>query len=163
MDDLIQSFKATMARYPAGVVVVTTTDEEGRAYGFTATSFSSLSLKPPSIIVCLANTAYCYNAFVNSRHFAVHFIDAEDSALAMGFASKGIDKFSGVKVDLSAEGVPLLKDSVAVLECGAGGHFVSGDHAILIGNVLRTKVSDDRDVLVHYRRQFGKVSMPAAI
>jgi flavin reductase ActVB len=159
MSKLQEQFKATMACYPAGVVVVTTIDSQGRFQGFTATSFCSLSLDPPSILVCLANSALCYRDFINSQHFVVHFVDALQVDTALTFARRGADKFGAVAVRKSSNGVPVLQNCVAFLECETGGHFVSGDHAILVGNVRSATLDHERDVLVHYRRKFGRVSL----
>ncbi len=159
MKELQDRFKATMASYPSGVVVVTTVDAEGRPQGFTATSFTSLSLEPPSVLVCLANKAFCYDAFVRSSHFVVNFIDADESALATAFARAGTDKFSQARFHLGEQGVPVLGDAVATVHCQTHTHFVVGDHAVLVGQVQDSSVHVERDVLVHYRRQFGRVNL----
>ncbi len=162
MEDLKQHFKATMAHYPSGVVIITTRDAEGVAHGFTATSFSSLSMDPPSILVCLASSAFCYDAFIRARHFVVNFVDARHDELALQFSRRGADKFGGVATRMTGNDVPVLDDAVAFIECEAADHLVSGDHTILVGNVLAAQAAADRDVLVHYRRQFGRVSLAAA-
>ena len=161
MEDVRQQFRSAMAHYPSGVVIVTTIDSAGSPQGFTATSFSSLSMEPPSVLVCLANSAFCYEAFVTSRHFAINFVDAGQDALALRFASRGADKFGGVAMRRTASGAPVLEAAAAYLECESDGHFLSGDHAILIGNVLAAGVESERDVLVHYQRRFGRVQFPS--
>ncbi|HZU62066.1 MAG TPA: flavin reductase family protein [Novosphingobium sp.] len=162
MEELQARFRATMAHYPAGVVIVTTRDGHGRLQGFTATSFSSLSLAPPSILVCLAHAAFCYEAFVTSRHFAINFVGAGHDGLALRFARRGEDKFAGVPVRLTEQGVPLLCEAAATLECATDSHVVSGDHAILVGNVLDAAIAEGSDVLVHYQRRFGHVRFARA-
>jgi len=162
MSDLQTRFKATMAHYPAGVVIVTTRDAQGAPQGFTATSFSSLSMDPPSVLVCLANSAFCYDAFVNARHFAINFVGAGHDDLAMRFARRGEDKFGGLPMLTSDSGVPVLRDAAAYIECESNQHLVSGDHAILIGNVANAHVDPAHDVLVYCQRRFGSVHYHAA-
>jgi flavin reductase ActVB len=157
-NDLKERFKATMSQYPAGVVIVTTAGAAG-LQGFTATSFSSLSLDPPSVLVCLARSALCYEAFVQSSHFVVNLIDAADADLATVFARRGADKFGSAPYRLTEHGVPVLEDCAAFVECRTSSHFVVGDHAVLVGTVAHTEARQDREVLVHYRRQFGRVTL----
>lgn len=157
MNELADSFKETMACYPAGVVIVTTIDSAGLPVGFTATSFSSLSLDPPSICVCLASNAFSYEAFINCSNFVVNFVDADRADVARTFAKRGADKFIGIDIVKTKTGVPVLEDSIAFIECENGGHFVSGDHSILVGNVQSTQINKDKDVLIYSRRQFGRI------
>ena len=95
MDDEI--FKLAMSRFPSGVTIVTTINKEGEKCGFTASAFSSLSMSPPLVLVCLANSADCYDYFVTGSHFAVNIIGKEHEELAFKFATKGIEKFEGEK------------------------------------------------------------------
>lgn len=162
-DHLKNAFKAVMSHYPSGVVVVTTVDAKGGRHGFTATSFSSLSMDPPSVFVCLANTAGCYDAFVTAHHFAINLLGADDEGLARQFASRGIDKFADVDISLNAHEVPLLRSAAGHIECQAKQPVISGDHTILIGTVLAAGIPREREALVHYRRQFGHVRLPEAI
>ena len=82
------SFKQAMACFPSGVTIVTTVDDTGQKCGFTASAFSSLSLTPPLILVCLANNADCFDNFNNQKPFAVNIIGPEHEALAFKFATK---------------------------------------------------------------------------
>lgn len=75
--------------------------------------------------------------------------------------SAGENKFEGVSEWQTEHGVPALTDAVAFIECETSGHFVSCDHAILIGNVVRANVNRRSDVLVHYRRQFDRTALPS--
>lgn len=74
-----------MSSFPAGVTIVTTTDEDGQWWGFTATSFCSVSVDPPPVLVCLANNAECHPVFAKARHWRIHLIHAEHAELAMRF------------------------------------------------------------------------------
>lgn len=88
-------FKKAMSHYASGVTIVTTIDDDGKKWGFTASSFSSLSLEPPMILVCLAQTADCFDAFNQADIFSVNIIGPEYEELAYRFAKKNVNKFSG--------------------------------------------------------------------
>ena len=128
-------FKLAMGRFPSGVTIVTTIGSEGKKCGFTASAFSSLSLDPPLILVCLANSADCYNSFNACDKFAINIIGKEQEELAFKFASKGVEKFDGNEFKEGENGLPILPDSVVSLECDAKDTYPAGDHAILVGEV----------------------------
>ena len=81
------AFRAAMSRFAAGVTVVTTRDEQHRPYGFTASSFCSVSLDPPLVLVCLARTANSFPVFARSPRFAVSILQAHHVELAERFAA----------------------------------------------------------------------------
>lgn len=136
-------FKKAMSLYPSGVVIVTTINSSGIRHGFTASAFSSLSLDPPLILVCLANTADCYKAFVGSENFAVNVIGREQHDLAFKFATKGVEKFEGNEFVASENsGLPILSNSIFSLECDTKHTYPGGDHEILVGEVREVTVNE---------------------
>lgn len=149
-------FRNAMARFASGVTVVTTVDAAGQPAGFTASAFSSLSLDPPLILVCLEKRADSYPAFQAASRFAVSILAAGQADIAMRFATKGIDKFEGAPlVRGEATGLPLITGALAHLECRTYDLPDGGDHTIIIGEVLRA-VSTDREPLLHFNRRFGR-------
>ena len=84
MKDL-PAFKEAMASFPSGVTIVTTADQDGRWRGFTATSFCSVSMDPPLVLTCLANTAQCFPAFAESARWNIHVLQQRHADLAMRF------------------------------------------------------------------------------
>jgi len=128
-------FKQAMACFPSGVTIVTTVDETGQKCGFTASAFSSLSLTPPLILVCLANSADCFEIFNDQKQFAVNIIGSEHEALAFKFATKGCDKFDGDEFEQGSCGLPILSGSPVSLECNTENIYSGGDHVILVGQV----------------------------
>ena len=129
------SFKQAMGIFPSGVTIVTTVDNSGQRCGFTASAFTSLSLSPPLILVCLANNADCFETFNNQKKFAVNIIGPEHEALAFKFATKGCDKFEGGEFEQGSHGLPILPDSPVSLECNTENIYSGGDHIILVGLV----------------------------
>ncbi|MCC3770841.1 flavin reductase family protein [Streptomyces sp. UNOC14_S4] len=149
-------FRATLAHWVSGVTVVTTTDARGRSHGFTASSFSSVSLDPPLVLVCLDNSANCFDAFDTSDGFVVHLLARGQEELAGRFASKGTDKFTGLETERSARGLPLLPGALARLECRTERRIPGGDHLILLGEVSFAE-EHEGEPLVYYRRGFHRL------
>lgn len=130
-----QDFKRAMARLAGAVTVITTRDEQGQAWGFTATTFCSLSLEPPLVLFCLSQDADCYQAFTHGRVFAVHMLAEEQRDLARRFATKGRTKYQGIVFGEGNLGLPLLPGSLVTLECSVQNVYPGGDHSILVGLV----------------------------
>ena len=143
------SFKQAMACFPSGVTIVTTIDETGQRSGFTASAFSSLSLKPPLILVCLANNADCFKTFNNQKQFAVNIIGPTHEELAFKFAKKGCDKFEGGEFEQGSFGLPVLSDSPVSLECNTENIYSGGDHIILVGKVEYLSINGGTPTIWH--------------
>lgn len=143
------SFKQAMACFPSGVTIVTTVNEAGEKSGFTASAFSSLSLSPPLILVCLANNADCFDFFNNQSKFAVNIIGPTHEALAFKFATKGCDKFEGNEFNQGSFGLPILSDSPVSLECTTENIYAGGDHIILVGQVKYLNVNGGTPTIWH--------------
>jgi flavin reductase (DIM6/NTAB) family NADH-FMN oxidoreductase RutF len=119
-----------------GVTVVTTLDESEQPRGFTANSFTSVSLEPPLVLVCLGNRAGSYPVFAATRSFAVNILSETQRGLSNRFASKQRDRFHDTPWRTASTGSPLLDDAVAWLDCRTHRHIDAGDHLILLGEVV---------------------------
>lgn len=130
-----QEFRKALAAFPTGVTVVTTRDAQGQPRGFTANSFTSVSLNPPLVLVCIAHTAHGHPTFTAAPGFAVNVL-AEDQRTVSGvFASKNPDKFAHCAWRPGVQGAPLIEGSVAQFDCRLHQMVEAGDHTILIGEV----------------------------
>ncbi len=129
--DLRKAFGSFMT----GVTVVTTREANGTLRGFTANSFSSVSLDPPLLLICLAKAAGSCEAFSSSATFAVNVLSESQKAVSGNFASRKLDKFFDVAFTVSASGNPVLPNSVAWFDCTRHSTVDAGDHIILIGQV----------------------------
>lgn len=143
------TFKQAMACFPSGVTIVTTTDDTGHKSGFTASAFSSLSLKPPLILVCLANSADCFDSFNNQNNFAVNIIGPNHEALAYKFATKGCDKFNENDFETGSLGLPVLSDCPVSLECKTENIYSGGDHIVLVGRVEFLNINGGTPTIWH--------------
>lgn len=151
------SFKDALSLFPSGVAIVTTVDADGVPYGFTASTFCSVSLEPPLVSVCLARSARCHPVFAARDTFVVNLLRPFHAELAIGFARPDRDKFADGAFRRVAGDPPVLEDALAVLECTTYGRYEAGDHTILVGRVHRVTARIDAEPLVFYRRAFHNV------
>ncbi|RVD35094.1 alpha/beta fold hydrolase, partial [Mesorhizobium sp. M4A.F.Ca.ET.020.02.1.1] len=128
-------FRRALGSFLTGVTIVTTVDEAGDPRGFTANSFTSVSLEPPLVLVCIAKKALGHQAFSTSRGFAINILSEDQKAASGIFASKAADKFASVVWQPGQTGNPVIDGSVAVFDCGMEQLVDAGDHSILIGRV----------------------------
>ncbi|MER9139124.1 flavin reductase family protein [Mesorhizobium sp. M0830] len=128
-------FRRALGSFLTGVTIVTTVSAEGEPRGFTANSFTSVSLDPPLVLVCIAKKALGHSAFSTSRGFAINILSESQKAESGIFASKAADKFASVAWQSGQTGNPLIDGSVAVFDCGMEQLVDAGDHSILIGRV----------------------------
>jgi flavin reductase ActVB len=150
-------FKQAMSRFPSGVVIVTTVGADGKKCGFTASAFTSLSLDPPLILVCLANSADCYKSFLTNDKFAVNVIGIKQHDLAFKFATKGVEKFNGDEFVTGESGLPIIPDCIFSLECSIKHTYPGGDHQILAGEVQYANVNEG-DPSIWYEGSFRGLS-----
>jgi flavin reductase ActVB len=151
----LAAFRNALGAFASGVTVVTTKNAEGTPFGFTATSFASLSLSPPLVLVCLAHTADCYPVFIVSDRFAINVLGDDQAPVATRFAQRGTDKFADLPFSSGASsGMPILAGASAHLECRVFERLPSGDHTILVGEVIAAHRGTAPPLLYHDRR-FG--------
>ena len=155
------TFKEAMSRFPSGVVIATTRDAHGKSWGFTASSFSSVSLEPPLILICLSQAADCHQVFRSVPWFAVNILSAADEPIAATFARRGADKFAHSSFDLDEHGSPLLPSAVATMTCEKFDAYDCGDHSVIVGRVSVARLGPDNDPMVYSGRAFGRFAVAA--
>ena len=162
----VQHFKRLMAQLTGAVTVITTCDKEGHPWGFTATSFCSLSLNPPLVLCCLNQDAECYEAFVKGHGFAINLLSAQQRHLSDRFATKGRMKYQMTHFTQGQTGLPLLPGALVTMECKLQQIYSGGDHSILIGLVQHGVLTEESPALrplLHYARTYGTFAdFPAA-
>ncbi len=142
-------FRHVMGRFASGVTVVTTA-YEGRLAGLTVSSFTSLSLEPTLVLVCIDRSAASHDVIAKSGRFAVNILAEGQEYLSRRFASKETEKFTAGTFEISSNGLPLLTGALAQIECALHSAFPGGDHTIYIGEVLAATCTDGRPLL-YYR------------
>lgn len=134
-------FRHVMGHFLSGVTVVTTA-WDGQLYGITVSAFSSLSLDPPLVLVCIDRSVRSHEAIARAGQFIVHFLDEQQSDLSLRFASRDDDKFSGLAYRTTAQGLPLLDGVLASVECQVVDALAGGDHTIFVGEVMAAAARD---------------------
>lgn len=146
-------FRDAMATFPSGATIVTTSDAAGGWWGFTASSFCSVSLDPPLVLTCLARSAQCFPAFADADRWNVHVLAHRHADLAVRFATRGADKFDGAGFVPDAHGLPILEGVSVSLRCAAHSKVDGGDHLVLMGQVEEVAIGEEMP-FVYFRRKF---------
>ncbi len=159
---LESTYKDAMSKWASGVAVVTT-QTDGLMYGLTVSSFTSVSLTPPIILVCLYHKNRLPSMIEQANCFSVSLLNANQKSIANFFASKGREpatEFPGVRTEnVGSMHVPVLSKAMASLACNLRELHIAGDHAIVLGDVDEIHINDNKKKpLVYHSRRFGTVS-----
>ena len=149
-------FRAVLGRFPSGVTIVTTKGIDASDQGMTVSAFSSVSLEPPLVLVCIEKTASVYPALIAAPGFAVNILSAKQEQLARRFATNDVDRFEGVGFTRSSSGYAILDDVLGVLECSRFAMHDGGDHTIILGEVEATRVESGTPLL-YYRGGYAQL------
>jgi flavin reductase (DIM6/NTAB) family NADH-FMN oxidoreductase RutF len=150
-------FRRVLGHFASGVTIVSTCDADGRPTGLTASAFSSVSLDPPLILVCVDHKSQSYPAMRERGRFAVNILAANQEAVSRRFASSRLDKFEGVPHRITDLGVPLVDGAIAQLECTTVSTHVEGDHTIFVGRVERASAAGG-DPLLYSRGRYERLA-----
>lgn len=145
----VAEYRKTLGAFLTGVTVVTTFDAQGLPWGFTANSFTSVSLDPPLVLVCLGRHGKTYPTFAASERFAVSILSDCQQALALAFAGPSGPRFDDVPWTAAPGGAPVLDGALAWLDCRRHRYVEAGDHVIMIGETLRFARSDQGPLGYH--------------
>lgn len=143
----LQDLRSVMGHFATGVAVITTKDRAGTPFGLTANAFTSVSLNPPLVLICVDKAAQCYSYFEESKVFAVNVLSEDQEELSRRFATKGIEKFGGIKWHSGQIGVALLDGSIGYIECKVIHSYQGGDHTIYLGEIVNATASGDRPLI----------------
>jgi len=150
-------FRRACGRFATGVTIAAATDREGTPHGLTVNSFSSVSLDPPLILICLGHAATSIGIFRRATHFGISVLAAEQRALSERFARKGEDRFDGLEWHLGDTGVPLLAGVLAEIECAVTQRVTAGDHDIFIAEMVHGRVHRG-DPLLYFAGKYRRLA-----
>lgn len=154
--------RKTLGAFATGVTVITARAQDGSLAGVTANSFNSVSLDPPLVLWSLASNSRSRAIFESASVWAVNILSATQEGVARHFATGATDKFSGIEFETGQNGVPLLRDCLARLQCRTHQCHEGGDHIVFIGEVLHFERIDAPPLLFHGGR-FLTVPAPSAL
>lgn len=149
--------RALFSRFPTGVIVATTEDN-GDHIAVTMNSFSTISLRPPLISICLGRHLRSRRAFERSAYFCISILGAGQEEISTRCAKAGEKDWEKIPYSLSGKGIRHMQSSLAVLECETHSVIRAGDHSILIGEVIEWKEGDMAAPLVFFNSQYQKLS-----
>jgi len=136
-----KKLRQALGTFATGVTVATTIDTDGNPRGFTANSFTSVSLEPPLILICLANEAVGCQVFTSADRFCVNVLAEDQQHISAVFASPAEDRFEGVEWHAGNNGCPVIDGAISWFECERFNVIDAGDHTILIGRVTEYETS----------------------
>ena len=148
-----RELRNAMGLFATGVTVITTKDTSGKHFGLTANAFSSLSLDPPMLLICVDKGVDCYDCFEESKVFGVNFLSSAQEEISTRFATKGIEKFEGLSFRVGEFGVALLDGALAHFECSVAHAYDGGDHTIYVGEIANF-VTVEADPLLFFQGKY---------
>ncbi|MDG4802011.1 flavin reductase family protein [Micromonospora sp. WMMD980] len=159
----VDSFRGLLRRQASTVTVVTTPGLRGDRLrptlppaGFTATSFTAVSLDPPLVSVCLGRASSSWPTVAHAEHVAVHLLASGQQEIAQIFATSGVDRFTAHPGWTTGPfRVPLIGDALAVLLCRVVRRIDAGDHTVVFGEPLALGAGEDGDPLPHHRGRYA--------
>lgn len=158
-------YKAAMGRFATGITVVTSL-QDGVPHAMTANAFTSVSLDPPLVLVCVDKAVRMHDAILTRGEWAASVLTAGHRELAERFARSGRDlytQFDGVAVQEAPKtGCPVIVGALSWLECRTWATYDGGDHTIVVGEVLSLAVDDlaEPDALVYLARSYRNLRLP---
>lgn len=148
-------FKKAMRTFSSGVTVVTLKDGE-TLHGITVSAFSSLSLDPPLVLVCVDKSAVAHDSFARAGKFVVNILAEDQESVSNRFASRAADKFETSTWHDGVLGLPVIDGALGVVECVLHDSLPGGDHTIFVGRVVASQAVEGQPLLYGqggYRRQ----------
>jgi flavin reductase ActVB len=150
--DVDQLFREAMSRLASGVAVITARRPDGRPCGLAATSLTSYSVRPPSLLVSIWHGSRCHGPLEVCDHFGVHLLRADQLHVAHEFADReSEDKFAGLRWSWDGD-VPELDGRLVYLRCRRAENFVRYDHTVLIGDIESGRLEEGEPLLYSRRR-----------
>lgn len=152
-----RTLRDALGCFATGVTVVTCLDACGHPVGLTANSFTSVSLDPPLLLVCIGKRAASATAMIGASHFAVNVLQTEQQPTSIRFATRQEDRFGPNDWSPGEYGAPVLASSLGVFECEAHAVHDGGDHHLLVGQVVAARFDGGLDPLLYFRGSYRRL------
>jgi flavin reductase (DIM6/NTAB) family NADH-FMN oxidoreductase RutF len=152
-----RTLRDALGCFATGVTVVTCLNAKGDPAGLTVNSFTSVSLDPPLLLVCIAKPAASAAALTSASHFAVNVLQTGQQPASIRFSTRDEDRFGATPWSCGEAGAPILKDSLGVFECERFAVYDGGDHHILVGRVIKASFDASLDPLLSFRGRYRRL------
>jgi len=139
--------RRVMGHFATGVTVITSLRKSGELHGLTANAFTSVSLTPPLLLICVDKKAESYQCFEESGVFTVNILAADQEDVSRKFAVSGGEKFEGVSYRAGANGAPILAGTIGYIECKVVSTYDGGDHTIYVGEIEQAETREAKPLL----------------
>jgi 3-hydroxy-9,10-secoandrosta-1,3,5(10)-triene-9,17-dione monooxygenase reductase component len=158
--ELQGAIKQAMRIFPQGVTVATTASADG-PMGLTVSSFTSVSLQPPLVLISISKSSGLHDIFRAAGAFAVNFLADDQKSVSDRFAgrTRAKDRFAGIKHTRGTTGSPIIDGVRAVVECRSWRVYEGGDHSIIVGEVVHAGARNSKRPLVYYSQQYTTTEM----
>ncbi|GAA4711007.1 flavin reductase family protein [Sphingomonas lutea] len=152
-----RTLRDALGCFATGVTVATCLNPEGEPAGLTVNSFTSVSLDPPLLLVCLAKAAASAAALIAAPHFAVNVLQTGQKPDSIRFSTRDQDRFGATSWTCGEDGAPILEESLGVFECARFAVYDGGDHHILVGRVVKASFDAGLDPLLYFRGKYRRL------
>lgn len=149
-------FRHACGRFATGVTIASVMDAHGTPHGLTVSSFTSVSLHPPLVSICLGHDVSVIEVFRTASYFGINVLAEDQQHLSERFARKGQDRFNGLEWHRGETGVPLLAGTLASIECAVEQRVTAGDHDIFVAEMVGARVSEG-EPLIHFASRYRRL------
>ena len=157
MDFDSKAFRDALGAFPTGIAVITASFQEVSHIGITVNSFTSVSLDPPLLLVCLHKQAAASAPLTSAACFAVNVLQNEQQPASITFSTRVEDRFGNTPWSCGEAGAPILEESLCVFECERFAVYDGGDHHILVGQVVKASFDAGLDPLLFFRGSYRRL------
>lgn len=154
----VRAFRQALGFFPTGVAVVTAAPLNAHPLGITVNSFTSVSLDPPLVLWCLDRKSDRYESFTKAPSFTISILGTAHEDVSARLAKPGAHHLEGLELLPTELGPPGLADALAIFECTTEAVHKGGDHAILVGRVVRFARREAGAPLVFFRGHYGALA-----
>jgi len=155
-----EELRQALRQFASGVTVVTA-EHDGELHGITVSAFTSISIEPPVIMVAINTASSIIGSILDSEHFAVHILSAEQQELSTRFAASlpSEEKYRELHVEAGPTGAPTIDGVLALIECALDQTLLVGSHMLMFGRVIRA-VSESQPgaPLIYYHRAYRELA-----
>ena len=153
-----RAFRQALGCFPTGVAVVTMSEQGSRHKGITVNSFTSVSLDPPLVLWCIDRRSDRFEAFTQAPAYTISLLGTIHEEVSARLAKQGSHSLDGIDLIETAMGPPGLADALAIFECESEAVHQGGDHAILVGRVVRFAKRKAGAPLVFFQGRYGALA-----
>lgn len=153
-----RAFRDAVGSFATGVMIMTCAGGAEGMIGVTMNSFASVSLEPPLVSFCIADSLSEFQTLLETEQFALNFLREDQQDLSNQFAKTGPDKWKGVSYREGSNAAPIIEPNHGVLLCSKHAQYECGDHYIVVARVNDMEFGGDEPPLVFYKGKYRQLA-----